>query len=493
MIKADGLAAGKGVVVAMSKDEAFAAIDMMLSDNKLGDAGARVVIEEFLAGEEASFIVMVDGKNVLALATSQDHKRLLDGDQGPNTGGMGAYSPAPVVTPDHARAVLREVIQPVMQGMEKEGITYTGFLYAGLMISPDGGLKVLEFNCRMGDPETQPIMLRLKSDLATIVEHAIDGTLDTGRSRVGQAHRAGRGDGGRQLSRHAAQGRCDHRLAEEAGRRACVPCRHRDAGRQGRHQRRSRAVRHRTRRHGQAGAAPRLRDRRQIKFDGRRCAAISAIARLAGNKSLTPAALPMRRVPKAVRAIAERYPLHRSIPSARKLAAHLKRGGLIAYPTESCYGLGCDPDNRNAVLRLLKLKQRPQRKGLILIASHYQQVARYLATAYASGTNQVAARRRAGDHVPDAGETLVPALVARRARHAGGAPDGACVRTEPVPQRRQRAGLHQRQSQRAASGEDLCRVPANVRKKSVGVAGRVGKRKQPSTIRAWSDGRIIRK
>ncbi|MFA7399654.1 MAG: phosphoribosylamine--glycine ligase [Sideroxydans sp.] len=178
VVKADGLAAGKGVVVAMSKQEAFDAIDMMLSDNKLGDAGARVVIEEFLAGEEASFIVMADGKNVLAMATSQDHKRLLDGDNGPNTGGMGAYSPAPVVTPEiHAR-VLREVIQPVMRGMESEGITYTGFLYAGLMISPDGSLKVLEFNCRMGDPETQPIMLRLKSDFAVIVEHAINGTLD---------------------------------------------------------------------------------------------------------------------------------------------------------------------------------------------------------------------------------------------------------------------------------------------------------------------------
>jgi len=178
VIKADGLAAGKGVVVAMSKDEAFAAIDMMLSDNKLGDAGARVVVEEFLAGEEASFIVMVDGKNVLAMATSQDHKRLLDGDHGPNTGGMGAYSPAPVVTPGiHAR-VLREVIQPVVRGMEQEGIAYTGFLYAGLMIDPQGGIKVLEFNCRMGDPETQPIMLRLKSDFAAIVEHAINGTLD---------------------------------------------------------------------------------------------------------------------------------------------------------------------------------------------------------------------------------------------------------------------------------------------------------------------------
>ena len=178
VIKADGLAAGKGVVVAMTLPEAHAAIDMMLSGNTLGDAGARVVIEEFLAGEEASFIVMVDGKHVLPLATSQDHKRLLDGDNGPNTGGMGAYSPAPVVTPElHAR-ILREVIQPVVRGMEKEGHTYTGFLYAGLMIDAQGNAKVLEFNCRMGDPETQPIMLRLKSDFAAIVEHAINGTLD---------------------------------------------------------------------------------------------------------------------------------------------------------------------------------------------------------------------------------------------------------------------------------------------------------------------------
>ncbi len=179
VIKADGLAAGKGVVVAMTLAEAIDAIDMMLSDNKLGDAGARVVIEEFLAGEEASFIVMVDGKNVLPLATSQDHKRLKDGDQGPNTGGMGAYSPAPVVTPEVYARALREVIMPTVHGMEKEGHTYTGFLYAGLMISPDGSIKVLEFNCRMGDPETQPIMLRLKTDLLTLVEHAVNGTLDS--------------------------------------------------------------------------------------------------------------------------------------------------------------------------------------------------------------------------------------------------------------------------------------------------------------------------
>ena len=178
VIKADGLAAGKGVVVAMNEIEAHAAIDAMLNDNKLGDAGARVVIEEFLTGEEASFIVMVDGKNILPLATSQDHKRLLDGDQGPNTGGMGAYSPAPVVTPEiHAKA-LRYIIRPTVEGMAKDGIPYTGFLYAGLMISPDGGLKTLEFNCRMGDPETQPIMLRLKSDFVALAEHAVNGTLN---------------------------------------------------------------------------------------------------------------------------------------------------------------------------------------------------------------------------------------------------------------------------------------------------------------------------
>ncbi len=178
VIKADGLAAGKGVVVAMTLDEAHAAIDMMLSDNRFGDAGARVVVEEFLEGEEASFIVMVDGKNILPLATSQDHKRLLDDDEGPNTGGMGAYSPAPVVTPElHAR-VMREIIQPTVQGMAKDGIPFTGFLYAGLMIDADGNAKTLEFNCRMGDPETQPIMARLKTDLVTVMEHAVEGTLD---------------------------------------------------------------------------------------------------------------------------------------------------------------------------------------------------------------------------------------------------------------------------------------------------------------------------
>jgi phosphoribosylamine---glycine ligase len=178
VIKADGLAAGKGVVVAMTVDEAHAAVDMMLSDNKLGDAGARVVIEEFLAGEEASFIVMVDGKHVLPLATSQDHKRLKDNDEGPNTGGMGAYSPAPIVTPSlHAR-VMREIINPTVLGMQKDGIPYTGFLYAGLMIDAKGNPKTLEFNCRMGDPETQPIMARLKTDFVSVMEHAVNCTLD---------------------------------------------------------------------------------------------------------------------------------------------------------------------------------------------------------------------------------------------------------------------------------------------------------------------------
>jgi phosphoribosylamine--glycine ligase len=178
VIKADGLAAGKGVVVAMAADEAHAAIDMMLAGGGMGEAGHRVVIEEFMAGEEASFIVMADGANALALASTQDHKRLFDCDQGPNTGGMGAYSPAPVVTPEvHARA-MREVILPTLRGMEKEGTPYTGFLYAGLMIDAQGAPRVVEFNCRMGDPETQPIMMRLKSDFLDLLEHAVDGTLD---------------------------------------------------------------------------------------------------------------------------------------------------------------------------------------------------------------------------------------------------------------------------------------------------------------------------
>ncbi len=182
VVKADGLAAGKGVVVAMTLAEAHEAVDFMLVDNTLGvvhnAGGARVVIEEFLVGEEASFIVLVDGKNVLALASSQDHKRLGDGDTGPNTGGMGAYSPAPVVTPNvHAKA-MQDIILPTVQGMAKDGIPFTGFLYAGLMIDAQGRPKTLEFNTRMGDPETQPILMRLKSDLVDVLLHATDGTLD---------------------------------------------------------------------------------------------------------------------------------------------------------------------------------------------------------------------------------------------------------------------------------------------------------------------------
>ncbi len=178
VIKADGLAAGKGVVVAMTLEEAHQAVEHMLSDNRFGDAGARIVIEEFLAGEEASFIVMSDGKNILPLATSQDHKRLKDKDEGPNTGGMGAYSPAPIVTPAMHARVMREIIDPTISGMAKDGIVFTGFLYAGLMIDAAGNPKTLEFNCRMGDPETQPIMARLKSDLVGVMEHAVNGTLN---------------------------------------------------------------------------------------------------------------------------------------------------------------------------------------------------------------------------------------------------------------------------------------------------------------------------
>ncbi len=178
VVKADGLAAGKGVVVATAADEAHAAIDAMLVGNRLGDAGARVVIEECLNGEEASFIVMADGAHVLPLASSQDHKRLQDGDRGPNTGGMGAYSPAPVVTPKvHAR-IMREIILPAVHGMAADGTPYSGFLYAGVMIDTHGNPRTLEFNCRLGDPETQPILMRLKSDLLELLQHAVDATLD---------------------------------------------------------------------------------------------------------------------------------------------------------------------------------------------------------------------------------------------------------------------------------------------------------------------------
>ncbi|WP_119026147.1 phosphoribosylamine--glycine ligase [Acinetobacter soli] len=177
VIKADGLAAGKGVIVAMTNEEAFAAIDDMLADNKFGDAGSRVVIEEFLAGEEASFICMIDGQNILPMATSQDHKRIFEGDQGPNTGGMGAYSPAPVVTPDVFDRVMKDIMRPTVDGMAKDGHVYTGFLYAGLMIDEQGLPRVIEFNCRFGDPETQPIMMRLKSSLVDLVQAGLEGQL----------------------------------------------------------------------------------------------------------------------------------------------------------------------------------------------------------------------------------------------------------------------------------------------------------------------------
>lgn len=178
VVKADGLAAGKGVIVAETIAQAEEAVTDMLSGNAFGEAGCRVVIEEFLGGEEASFIVMVDGKNVLAMATSQDHKRVGDGDTGPNTGGMGAYSPAPVVTPAIHDRIMNEVIMPTVEGMAKEGNDYTGFLYAGLMIDADGTPKVIEYNCRFGDPETQPIMMRMQSDLVDLCLAAMDGKLD---------------------------------------------------------------------------------------------------------------------------------------------------------------------------------------------------------------------------------------------------------------------------------------------------------------------------
>jgi phosphoribosylamine--glycine ligase len=178
VVKADGLAAGKGVIVAQTEQEAISAVEGMLSGNVFGEAGSRVVIEEFLQGEEASFIVIADGKHALPMATSQDHKARDNGDKGPNTGGMGAYSPAPVVTPEIYERVMRKVIEPTLKGMITDGLPYTGFLYAGLMISPDGSIKVLEYNCRFGDPETQPIMMRMKSDLVELCEAALAGVLD---------------------------------------------------------------------------------------------------------------------------------------------------------------------------------------------------------------------------------------------------------------------------------------------------------------------------
>jgi phosphoribosylamine--glycine ligase len=230
VIKADGLAAGKGVVVAMTLQEAHDAVDFMLVDNKYGvthnEGGARVVIEEFLEGEEASFIVLCDGKNVLALATSQDHKRLKDGDEGPNTGGMGAYSPAPVVTADvHARA-MREIILPTIRAWKRTASPTPAFCMPGLMIDAKGHPKTLEFNCRMGDPETQPILMRLKSDLVDVLGAGHRRQARPDRAAMGPPHRAGRGHGRARLPRVAAQGRPHHRPACRGGRCRGVPRRH---------------------------------------------------------------------------------------------------------------------------------------------------------------------------------------------------------------------------------------------------------------------------
>jgi phosphoribosylamine---glycine ligase len=243
VIKADGLAAGKGVVVAATVSEAHAAIDMMLAGGKLGEAGHRVVVEEFMAGEEASFIVMVDGKNVLPLASSQDHKRLRDGDLGPNTGGMGAYSPAPVVTPEAHHRAMHEVILPAVRGMAADGIPYTGFLYAGLMIDAHGAPRVVEFNCRLGDPETEPILLRMKGDFLALVDRAIDGTLDAAEAQWDRRAALGvvlaaagypgdprKGDEIRGVPKdaddfhvfHAATAERDGRLVTNGGRVLCV-------------------------------------------------------------------------------------------------------------------------------------------------------------------------------------------------------------------------------------------------------------------------------
>ncbi|MGN5479034.1 phosphoribosylamine--glycine ligase [Cupriavidus basilensis] len=262
VIKADGLAAGKGVVVAMSLEEAHAAVDMMLADNKLGDAGARVVVEEFLEGEEASFIVLVDGKNVLALATSQDHKRLLDADAGPNTGGMGAYSPARRwLRPRCMRArCARSSCRPCA-ALEKDGIPYTGFLYAGLMIDKDGNLKTLEFNCRMGDPETQPIMARLKTDLVDVMDAAVSGQARRSRAGLGPPHRAGRGDGRVRLPGFAAQGRRHHRHSGRNRRQRDLPRRHHAQGRHAADHGRARTLRGGPGRYRQGCATRRLRRR----------------------------------------------------------------------------------------------------------------------------------------------------------------------------------------------------------------------------------------
>lgn len=226
VVKADGLAAGKGVIVAMTLSEAEDAVRDMLSGNAFGDAGARVVIEEFLDGEEASFISMVDGTHALPMATSQDHKRVGDGDTGPNTGGMGAYSPAPVVTPEvHAR-VIREVVEPTVQGMIADGVPFTGFLYAGLMIDAHGAPKVIEFNVRFGDPETQPVMLRLQSDLVDLVEAAIDGTLDAAQAQWDPRPSLGVVIAAKPYPENPGHRRGHHRPGRGAGQRQGLPRRH---------------------------------------------------------------------------------------------------------------------------------------------------------------------------------------------------------------------------------------------------------------------------
>ena len=242
VVKADGLAAGKGVVVAMAADEAHAAIDAMLGGPHPA-AGARVVIEDFLDGEEASFIVLCDGRHALPLATSQDHKRLADGDRGPNTGGMGAYSPAPVVTPAMHARVMREIIEPAVSGMARDGVPFTGFLYAGLMIGAQGEVKTLEFNTRLGDPETQPILMRPQSDLCEVLMHAADGTLDAvelqwdprvalgvvlaaagypSAPRAGDAIEGLPADAGDAMVFHAGTREQDGRLVSAGGRVLCV-------------------------------------------------------------------------------------------------------------------------------------------------------------------------------------------------------------------------------------------------------------------------------
>ena len=248
VVKASGLAAGKGVVIAASQPEAVAAVQSMFA-GQFGEAGRQVVIEEFLPGEEASFIVMADGEHILPLATSQDHKRLKDADAGPNTGGMGAYSPAPVVTPVQYQRIMREVIEPAVRGLTADGMPYTGFLYAGIMVAPDGTPNVLEFNCRLGDPETQPVLMRLKSDLTELCEAALAGRLDQVSACWDRARGARSRHGGGGLPRSRAQGR-RHRGPGACGSAAGqdLPCRHAPGRRTCPHQWRTRAVRGRARR-----------------------------------------------------------------------------------------------------------------------------------------------------------------------------------------------------------------------------------------------------